>query len=334
MTATDHRDNPADNPADSPADSPAGDQAARRVLLPSGATEVTCAVNGVDLVCVVDDSAGADAPLAVCLHGFPDTALTWRYLMPRLAAAGYRVVAPYLRGYAPSAVPTDGRYQTAALSQDANALHEAFGGDGRAVIIGHDWGAPATYGAAVSAPERWSRVVAMAVPPGPAMAAALFGNLDQLKRSWYMFLFQHPLSDAIVAGNDLAFIDMIWEDWSPGYDAGADTAAVKAALRAEAHLAAALGYYRAALGDGYRDPALEAHQAATQQLPTQPTLYLHGRNDGCIGAEVAEAAQAMSADAPGLEFVYLDGVGHYAHLEAPDSVDDLILDFLAAGNTP
>jgi pimeloyl-ACP methyl ester carboxylesterase len=328
MTATHHTDDHAGDHA--------GDHAARSALHPPGATEVTCAVNGVGLVCLVDDSAGADAPLALCLHGFPDTALTWRYLMPRLAAAGYRAVAPYLRGYAPSAVPPDGRYQTAAVSQDANALHEAFGGDGRAVIIGHDWGAPATYGAAVTEPERWSRVVAMAVPPGPAMAAALFGNLDQLKRSWYMFLFQHPLSDAIVAGNDLAFIDMIWQDWSPGYDAGADTAAVKAALGSEANLAAALGYYRAALGDGYRDPDLEDRQAATQQIPNQPSLYLHGRNDGCIGIEVAHAAEAMCADSANVNFAYLDDVGHFAHLEAPDTVGDLIIDFLTdtATTTP
>lgn len=313
------------------ADDPSADDRsaqARAALRPVAATETTVAVNGVDLVCMVDETAGADAPLALCLHGFPDTAVTWRYLMPRLAAAGYRVIAPYLRGYAPSAIADDGRYQTAVLSLDANALHEAFGGDGRAVIIGHDWGAPATYGAAVTAPERWSRVVAMAVPPGPAMAAALFGNLDQLKRSWYMFLFQHPLADAIVAGNDLAFIDMIWSDWSPGYDATADTAAVKAALTGDTNLAAALGYYRATLGDGYRDPGLEEQQVATQQLPTQPTLYVHGRGDGCIGAEVAEAAQAMCAHSVNISFVYLDDVGHFAHLEAPDTVGDLIIEFL------
>lgn len=318
------------------ADDPSADDPsarARAALRPASATETTVAVNGVDLACVVDDSAGADAPLALCLHGFPDTAVTWRSLMPRLAAAGYRVVAPYLRGYAPSAVADDGRYQTAVLSLDANALHEAFGGDGRAVIIGHDWGAPATYGAAVIVPERWSRVVAMAVPPGPAMAAALFGNLDQLKRSWYMFVFQHPLAEAIVAGNDLAFIDMIWQDWSPGYDAAADTAAVKAALHPDAHLAAALGYYRATLGDGYRDPELDEHQVATQQLPTQPTLYLHGRRDGCIGVEVAEAAEAICADSTNISFTYLDDVGHFAHLEAPEAVGDLIIEFLTQSSS-
>ena len=88
-------------------------------------------------------------PLALCLHGFPDSAHGWRHLLPALADAGYHAVAPFQRGYAPTSVPADGRYQTGALSVDANALHEALGGDGRAVIIGHDWGAPATFGAAV-----------------------------------------------------------------------------------------------------------------------------------------------------------------------------------------
>ncbi len=69
-----------------------------------------------------------DGPLALCLHGFPDTAHTWRYLLPELAAAGFRAVAPFLRGYAPTQIPADGRYQIGALVQDANALHEALGG--------------------------------------------------------------------------------------------------------------------------------------------------------------------------------------------------------------
>ena len=68
-------------------------------------------------------------PLALCLHGFPDTAHTWRYLLPRLAHAGYRAVAPFTRGYAPTTVPADGVFQTGALATDANALHEALGAD-------------------------------------------------------------------------------------------------------------------------------------------------------------------------------------------------------------
>src|SRR5438045_6330238 len=92
-------------------------------------------------------ACGDEGPLALCLHGFPDSAWTWRYLLPELAAAGFRAVAPFMRGYAPTDVPTDGRYQTGALAADALALHDVLGGDGDAVIVGHDWGAAATYGA-------------------------------------------------------------------------------------------------------------------------------------------------------------------------------------------
>jgi pimeloyl-ACP methyl ester carboxylesterase len=281
-------------------------------------------VNDVELALL---RAGDDGPLALCMHGFPDTAHTWRHLLPELAAAGYRAVAPFQRGYAPSAVADDGRYQTGVLALDANALHEALGGDSDAVLIGHDWGALTVYGAAVSAPERWRAVIAMAVPPGGAMGAAFLGNLDQVKRSWYMFFFQHGLADMVVPANDLAFIDMIWRDWSPGYHAAADLAHVKDALRDPAHLAAALGYYRATLGDGYRDPGLDSIQAATQQVPEQPTLYLHGADDGCIGAEVADSARSMVG--PNVTIEIVDGAGHFLHLERPQHVNDRIVEFLS-----
>ncbi len=75
-------------------------------------------------------------PLALCLHGFPDSAHTWRHVLPELANAGYRAVAPFMRGYAPTSVAANGAYQTAALSTDANALHDVLGADSRAVIIG------------------------------------------------------------------------------------------------------------------------------------------------------------------------------------------------------
>jgi pimeloyl-ACP methyl ester carboxylesterase len=271
-------------------------------------------------------------PLALCLHGFPDTARTYRQLLPRLADAGYHAVAPFMRGYAPTGVPADGLYQTGALAADANALHEALGGDADAVIIGHDWGAPATYGAAVHEPARWSKVVGMAVPPGGAVAAAFVSNLDQLQRSWYMFLFQHPLADLLVGADDFAFVARLWAQWSPGYDAHADLNgdldAVREALADPANLLAALGYYRAALGNGKVDPSLADLQTATGQLPPQPTLYLHGRDDGAIGAEVAEAAALMSAGNDHVTFEILDGCGHFLHLERPADVNDRILRFI------
>ena len=285
----------------------------------------TVSTNGVEFAYL---SAGAPgSPLALCLHGFPDSAHGWRHQLPALADAGFHAVAPFQRGYAPTAVPADGLYQTGALATDANALHEALGGSADAVILGHDWGASGTHGAAVLAPERWSKVVTMAVPPGPAMAMAFITNLAQVQRSWYMFFFQHGLADLVVAANDLAFIDLLWSQWSPGYDAGADVANVKAALRDPANLTAALGYYRATLGDGLKSPALDAAQAATQAWATQPHLYLHGRNDGCIGAEVAEAAAAMAPTNVTIEFV--EAAGHFLHLEQPAVVNARILEFLA-----
>ena len=264
--------------------------------------------------------------MALCLHGFPDTAHGRRHLLPELADAGFRAVAPFQRGYAPTSVPVDGRFQTGALAMDAIALHEMLGADERAVIIGHDWGASGTHGAAVFAPQRWAKVVSMAVPPGPALGMAFVGNLAQVQRSWYMFFFQHALSDFVVGANDLAFIDLLWSQWSPGYDATDDLLTTKASLRDPANLTAALGYYRAALGDGYKDPALDEVQAAGQGWATQPHLYLQGRNDGCIGAEVAEAAAAMAPS--NVKFEFIENAGHFLHIEQPAIVNSRIIEFL------
>ena len=269
-----------------------------------------------------------EGPLALCLHGFPDSAHTWRHLLPALADAGFRAVAPFQRGYAPTDVPADGRYQTGALSLDAISLHEALGGDGDAVIIGHDWGAVGTYGAAVHAPERWSKVVALAVPPAGSIALAFATNVAQLKRSWYMFFFQHPLSDLVVPAGDLAFVDQLWSDWSPGFDATEDLALLKPSLRDPANLQGALGYYRAALGSGFVDPELSDVQAAGQGVPTQPTLYLHGATDGAIGAEVAESARALVTDNVTIEI--LAGCGHFLHLEQPVTVNRRIVEFVTS----
>jgi pimeloyl-ACP methyl ester carboxylesterase len=266
-------------------------------------------------------------PLALCLHGFPDSAYTWRHLLPRLADAGYHAVAPFQRGYAPTSLAADGVYQTGALSADANALHELLGGDGDAMIIGHDWGAPATYGAAIGAPERWRRVVGMSVPPGDGLMSAIL-TYGQLKMSWYMFFILHPLADFVVANNDLEFIDRLWADWSPGFDATDELEAVKQTMRDPAHLAAALGYYRASLASGPRDPAFETIQANNTNPISQPILYLHGATDGCIGLDVARtAAGAFTNDRSRLAIV--EGAGHFLQLEQPERVNQLIIDFLA-----
>ena len=257
-----------------------------------------------------------DGPLALCLHGYPDTARTWRHLGPHLAERGFRVVAPYTRGYAPTDLAPDGCYQTGALARDANALHAALGGDGDAVLIGHDWGAITAYGAAANAPERWRRVVTMAVPPPPVASAAFF-DYAQLKRSFYVYLFQTPLAEMVVGADDLAFIDKLWLDWSPAYDASDDLPHVKAALRAPANLVAAIGYYRAMFTGG-----------VLGGVPTQPTLYLHGADDGAFLADrVLESSAHVSAES---RVEVLPGLGHFLHLEQPDQINQMVLGWLTA----
>jgi pimeloyl-ACP methyl ester carboxylesterase len=154
-----------------------------------------------------------------------------------------------------------------------------------------------------------------------------FTSYDQLRRSWYMFFFQSPLADATVAADDLAFLDRLWADWSPGYDPSDDLPAVKHALRDPANLAAALGYYRATLGAGPTDPSLDEPQAGWVTPTPKPTLYLHGATDGCVGAALADEA-AAHLPAPGSRAEVVDGVGHFLHVEDPDRVGGLVVDFL------
>ena len=88
-------------------------------------------------------------PLVLCLHGFPDQAGSFRHQIPALVGAGYRVVAPYMRGYAPTTPPNDGRFDAMALGEDVVALLDALEAE-TAVVFGHDWGAVATYFGALS----------------------------------------------------------------------------------------------------------------------------------------------------------------------------------------
>jgi pimeloyl-ACP methyl ester carboxylesterase len=274
-------------------------------------TETTIEANGLTFAARV---CGDTGPLALCLHGFPDSAHTWDHLLPELAAAGFRAVAPWTRGYAPTDVPGDGDFSGAALTADANALHEALGGDHDAVLVGHDWGAMTSYAAAAAAPGRWRRLVAIAVPP-PATASAGFFHYQQLKRSFYVFLFQTPLAELVAAADDLKFIENLWRDWSPSYDGTADLRHVKDALREPANLGAAIGYYRSMFTAGFDGTA-----------PRQPTLYLHGTADGAFGAEgVGDTAAELSADS---RIEIIDGVGHFLHLEKPTEVNRMILEWL------
>jgi pimeloyl-ACP methyl ester carboxylesterase len=287
-------------------------------------SQPTVEANGIEFAYLEAGPAGG--PLALCLHGFPDTAHTWRHLLPALGDAGYHAVAPFLRAYAPTTIPADGQYQTGALARDVNALHEALGGRGDAVVVGHDWGALATYGAVAHQPDRWRRVVTAAVPPTQSVMSSFF-SYDQLHRSWYTFFFQSPFADMALPMDDYVFIDRLWADWSPGYDAAWDVARVKEAIGEPERIVAAIGYYRALYDGSGHDPALADEQAACLAPTPRPTLYLHGADDGCFSFDTIDDPLSFLAD--GSEVVLVPAAGHFLQLEQPATVNEHILRFLA-----
>lgn len=269
-----------------------------------------------------------DGPLAICLHGFPDHALTWRDLIPRLADAGYRAVAPWMRGYHPTEIPPRGHYQHGALASDVVQLHEVLGGDDRAVVIGHDWGAVAAYGAAAGAPERWRRVVALAVPPPAVWVPEVFVDLDQLRRSRYIAFFQLPfLPERVISRDDLSGLDRIWyASWDGYRDAPDFREALHRTFEAPGTLSAALGYYRAIFNPLRHSRRFLHLDLAGLRVPPQPTLFLAGDDDRAISPRWAREAAPLLA--PGSEADVVEG-GHWFHLERPDAIAERILGFIA-----
>ncbi len=268
------------------------------------------------------DIEDTSLPLAVLVHGFPDTPHTWRHLGPDLAARGYRVLAPWLPGYdAPVGNPISvGTYARAIL--DAGREHR---GDDRAILIGHDWGAIAGYGAVAHEPTAFSRFVALAVPPTAALAAGIF-SYAQLKRSFYIwFIQQVGLAEGVVVGP--GFFESLWGDWSPGYDSAEDVAELRRYVTAE-NIADVVAPYRASFNPDFADPEAEAEAAASMQPPPVPTLYLHGATDGALGADLLSDV-ATHLPTRGSTFEILDRVGHFLHLEQPGLIAAKIRDWLA-----
>jgi len=267
-----------------------------------------------------------NGPLVLAFHGFPDLPRTFRHQMRALAAAGYRVVAPYMRGYAPTDVPVSGPYASAVLVQDALALIEAFG-QKPVILIGHDWGTVATYGAAIMAPEKVGKLINIAIPRGPAMRSSFIANPQQQRRAWYIFFFQMPYAETAVKHNNFALIESLWQDWSPGwqYPAG-EMDSVKATLRKPGVLKAALSYYRHTFGAFQLDSTLTRISDRQGDPIPAPTLYIHGANDGGLGVELTEGMEAAFAGY--FEKRIIPNAGHFVHQEKPDEVNKLILSFL------
>lgn len=269
----------------------------------------------------VGPGAGDGRPVLL-LHGFPDTPFTFRPLIDQLAGSGYRAFAPALRGYPPTG--GDGPYTIATLAEDAIAMVEAIGATESepAFIVGHDWGGLAACAAAAARPEILEKVVVISVPHPTVMGARfLAGDYDQLKRSWYMFLFQlGGLPEVAVSANGFEFIERLMLDWSPrlveleGRD---EIERRKQALAEPGALSAALSYYRSMFSPG---------QSSVIGPVTNPALVIFGSDDGCISPSVCQGMEPFFTG--GHELVEIPDAGHFVHSEQAEMVGDVIVDFL------
>ncbi|GAA2068607.1 alpha/beta fold hydrolase [Williamsia deligens] len=268
--------------------------------------------------------------LAVLLHGYPDSAYTWRHLGPALADRGFRVVAPFTRGYAPSEIPADGDYHVGALMHDAVGVHHVLVGDESAVLVGHDWGAVTANGIAAWPKSPFARVVSMAVPPVPAMTRSVAPPAEtvrmlarQARMSWYMAFNQMPrVSEASLD----RLIPRLWRDWSPGHDPSGDLPHVFDSLPDAEHRRAALGYYRAQVRPRRPQARYRELQDFWLKRPLAPMLYLHGADDGCMQVGYTAAVDDVLPDGSAVEIV--SDAGHFLQVERPAEVNRLVLDFL------
>jgi pimeloyl-ACP methyl ester carboxylesterase len=281
----------------------------------------TLRANGLD-VAYVEEGAG---PPVLLLHGFPDTANSWSHQMRPLAEAGYRAVAPWLRGYPPTEIPNDGFYDRGTLATDVAELIRALGGGKPVHLVGQDWGALIAYNVLAAFPDLVRRSVVMAIPH-PLQVRKIQLIPKHVQRSFHWWFFQLPeLPEAALAANDFAFIDYLWEIWSsPGYRDEAHLREVKAMLAKPGALAATLGYYRAMFDAKRADPRTEPVRAAMAKKITVPTLALVGGDD--LRAEVMPGQEEFFAGEYRLDVV--PACGHFLHREKPEAVTRLILDWL------
>jgi pimeloyl-ACP methyl ester carboxylesterase len=284
--------------------------------------EKTVHANGIDFAYL----EWGQGPLLLCLHGFPDTAHSWDDTAPMFAEAGFRVVAPYMRGYAPTSTPADGDVSVLSLAKDVLALidvltSEEYGGDGsgKAYVQGHDWGCYAAYTAANLAPEKVTKLIASSVPHmhKPSL------TMKQMKKSWYVFFFQLPkLPEKRVSKDNYAFIDRLYAAWCPYWDERIEAAVdVKRALAAPNGLQSAIGYYRSFISH----PSKEQREVMAR-VTTVPTLLFQGEADGSVDSRQHIHANKCYSQLD--ELVMMPRVGHFPHRERPVEYAQRVVRFL------
>ncbi len=255
--------------------------------------------------------AEGEGPLALLVHGFPDTPHSWDHVRPLIAAKGYRAVSPFTRGYRPTAIPprdADGE----TLARDVVELIAALG-EKQATLIGHDFGAAAVYGAAAIAPERVKKLIALAIPH----PATLKPTLRQVWGVRHFLAFKLPGAAARFAADDFAALPAIVRRWSPDWNPTAsDLAPVRECFADRASLDAAFGYYRALslTPEAFLRPRISA-----------PTVVFSGLGDPNASRVDYERARRKFDGEYILE--EMPG-GHFLHLEHPDVFAEKLLKHL------
>jgi pimeloyl-ACP methyl ester carboxylesterase len=250
-------------------------------------------------------------PLVLMLHGFPDTAHTWDHLRPRIAAKGYRAVSPFMRGYHPSGIP-DRDPDQETLARDPLALIEALGATD-AIVIGHDWGASAAYGAAGLGRERVQKLFVLAIPH----PAALKPTLKKLWGVRHFAAYKLPGAPERFARNDFAALPAICRRWSPAWNPDPqEFDAVRACFSNRDSLNAAFGYYR---------KLSPLPSASLKARITAPTVVFAGLDD-----PIAEPADYRFAARMFENEYIVEEVpgGHFMHREHPETFAERLLSHL------
>ena len=262
----------------------------------------------VELNVVVDGPR--DGPPVLLLHGWPDSHLLWRHQQQALAQAGFRVVIPDMRGFGTSDKPDDVEsYGLPALFADVSAVLDELK-IARVHVVGHDWGGILAWTLAAFAADRVDRLVTMSIGHPLGLRRA---GLDQFERFWYALLFQFPEpAERWLTANDWANT----RAWMPH----PEHERIVTELSRPGALRASMEIYRANLG-----PGAFVDEPIGVPAVSSPTLTVWSSGDRAISEEWARTS-ADYVRGP-FRFHRLDGVGHWSPLEAPDDVNDLLLQF-------
>lgn len=265
-----------------------------------------------DLSLAVADHGPEDGIPVLLLHGFPDSARLWRHQVPALTGAGYRVLAPDLRGFGRSDPVTPDACGMGELVADAVAVLDEAGID-RAHVVGHDWGSAIAWAIALSAPKRLRSVTALSVGHPTSFRSA---GAAQLEKSWYMLFFQFEgIAEAAVAADDWKWLRL----WSRSCG---EADSWIADLSRPGRLASALAIYRA-------NSRPETYVAPPKHYPLieLPVMGVWSSNDLAL----TERQMVGSGEHVAGEWRYerIEGAGHWIPVEAPDALNALLLDWLA-----